>query len=173
MPPSPPRHPLHSRIIEFYNSRTPTYDTEDTFHPTLAADFIIWASSMLPANLKTPLKMLDLCCGTGPVSYAARERFGPDAVVHGVDISGASLEIARAKAARLEEGRKEGKAEMEFWEGSAVELDALALGDGKGKLLKGTYGLITCCSAFMFLPGDRAAVVKAWAEYLAPGGAGV
>jgi ubiquinone/menaquinone biosynthesis C-methylase UbiE len=124
---------------------------------------------MLQANLKTPLKMLDLCCGTG-LSYAARERFGPGSVIHAMDISGVSLEIARAKAARLGEGRKEGEGEMEFWEGSAVELDALAFGDGNGKLQKGAYGLITCCSAFVFLPGDRAAVVKEWAEYLAPEG---
>lgn len=59
---------------------------------------------------------------------------------------------------------------MRFWEGSAVELDALAFGDENEKLQKGSYGLITCCSAFVFLPGDRAVVVKGWAQYLAPGG---
>jgi len=73
--------------------------------------------------------MLDLCCGARLVLYAARERFGSDAVVHGVDISSASLEIARAKAARFEEARKETKAEMEFGEGSAAVEWEWILGD--------------------------------------------
>ena len=52
--------------------------------------------------------------------------------------------------------REQGRGGMRFSEGSAVELGGLAAGNGK--LQKGTYGLITCCSAFVFLPGDRAAV---------------
>jgi ubiquinone/menaquinone biosynthesis C-methylase UbiE len=161
---SPLRRPLHSRIIQFYNSRAPTYDTEDTFHAALAADFITWVSSVLPPDLTAPLKMLDLCCGTGLVSFAARERFGRDAVIYGVDISGESIGIPRAKAAALEMGEENGaraEGSMRFWEGSVVELDALAVGDGKGELQKGTYGLITCSSAFVLLPGDGTAVVRA------------
>jgi hypothetical protein len=39
-----------------------------------------------------------------------------------------------------------------------------------GKLEKHSYSLITCCSAFVFLPGSHASLVASWSEYLAPGG---
>lgn len=92
------------------------------------------------------------------MSFAARKHFGPESVIHGVDISSASLDIARGGVRELEGVEGE---EMRFWEGSVVDLEGLE---------KGTYGLITCCSAFVLLPGDKLGLIKSWSEYLAPGG---
>lgn len=58
-----------------------------------------------------------------------------------------------------------GGGEMRFSEASVVDLDAF-----EPQLEKGSYGLITCCSAFVLLPGEGEAILRAWSEYLSPGG---
>ena len=166
---SPIRHPLHAAIVKAYDDRAPTYDSESAaFHPALAADFIKWAAAALKVNGGRHIRLLDLCCGTGLVCFAAMKHFGAGSIIHGIDISLASLQIAKAKALAL---KTDVSRNFEFWEGSAAELDAVPGllrdgGDGKS----GRYDLITCCSAFVLLPGDRSALLRKWAEYLLPGG---
>jgi ubiquinone/menaquinone biosynthesis C-methylase UbiE len=152
------RHPLQDRIEAFYNARAPGYDTEPHgFHQRLADDFVTFAQPHIPPALASPVKMLDLCCGTGMVSLAASELYGLKTIVHGVDISATSLEIARLKA------ENKGLMNAEFFQSSATDFEHLGLE-------KGTYSLVTCCSALVLLGGDLSAVVGSWAEYLRPGG---
>ncbi|MFN2613118.1 MAG: class I SAM-dependent methyltransferase, partial [Solirubrobacterales bacterium] len=42
--------------------------------------------------------VLDLCCGTGDLTLALRERIGPDGRVAGVDFSEQMLDLARRKS---------------------------------------------------------------------------
>jgi len=145
-------------IIKFYDERAPKYDSEpDGLHFRLAKDFAKWAQPVVPKDLQSPLKMLDLGCGTGMVSMAALELFGPDSVIDGVDISSVSLDIAREKA------KDRGSKSMHFYEGSATNLKELPLE-------KASYSLINCCSAFVLLHGDPSDILRLWSEYLKPGG---
>ncbi len=153
----------------------------------LAADFIKWVGPLIPTSSHSShspdsrdspdssgssesIKLLDLCCGTGMVAFEALDSFmrtasevDREVIVHGVDISSVSLEIARRKARNIA-AKAAPTTTVQFFEGSAVDLDALPL------LGKGSYGLVTCCSAFVFMPGERAGVLRGWKEYLMPGG---
>lgn len=150
------RHPLHDAFVEVYDNRASSYDHEPgSWHSRLAADVVKWAKPALKGPLKSPAKVLDLCCGTGMVTFAALNEFGPDTIVHGVDISAKSLEIARGKANPNQK--------VEFYHGSAAELEALPLE-------KSSYSLIICCSAIVLLPSDVLRLFRLWATYLKPGG---
>lgn len=52
-------------------------------------------------NSKSPLKILDLCCGTGDLTRILRKKF-PDAEVFGADFSEKMLEIAKTKNNKIE-----------------------------------------------------------------------
>lgn len=146
---------LSAAITDFYNLRAPTYDSEsDRFHVNLAADLITLAAASASSP---PLKILDLCCGTGLVSFAARSHFGPDVVIHGVDQSTVSIDVVRKKAAAS------GDVRMRFFEGSATALSPL-------ELEKESYDLIACCSALVLLLEDLPTTVIDWTSYLKPGG---
>lgn len=165
-------YPLLSSIKNFYDNRAAKYDSEaDTkgFHRALANDFISWTLPYLPFSTtastatnsssaeKKPIRMLDLCCGTGLISVSAVSALGAsNLTIDGIDISRNSLSIARTQLAAVD-------AQASFLEGSAVDLSQL-------DLRKGSYDLITCCSAMVLLPAPYAPVVAAWSEYLAPGG---
>jgi SAM-dependent methyltransferase len=107
-------------------------------------------------DLKPGHHVLDLACGTGPITIPAARAVGPSGKVIGVDISGASLSIARTKA------EKEGLA-AEFY------LHDIAALEGLKELEEGTFDVITCASAFVLLE-DPETVVKGWARYLKKGG---
>lgn len=154
------RHALHDSLVQFYNARAASYDQEpEAFHPTLAKNLIQWAGPWVQESLKSPAKVLDLCCGTGMASMAALDFFGADTEIHGVDISAASLEIARKKLAI--KGADDKK--TSFLEGSATQLESLPIE-------KGAYSLIVCCSALVLLPGRFEDLLREWGSYLKPGG---
>lgn len=158
----PNRHVLHDAIMEFYDNRASIYDTEkdksNAFHLRLADDMVKWAVPYIPESLRSPAKVLDLCCGTGMVSMEVLRQLGPNTVLHGVDISAASLKIAREKAV------KQGGSKAEFFESSVTELESLPLE-------KSSYSMITCCSALVLLPSDDLpGILRMWATYLKPGG---
>jgi ubiquinone/menaquinone biosynthesis C-methylase UbiE len=142
-------------ITEFYDARAPNYDNEPGgFHTNLAKDIIALASGFVPFP---PVKILDLCCGTGLVTFAARSHFGPGTLIHGVDLSTVSLNIAQKKA------KEAGDDRIQFFEGSATDLAKLNLEEE-------SYDLIICCSALVLLGGDLTAVLRDWSGYLKQGG---
>jgi ubiquinone/menaquinone biosynthesis C-methylase UbiE len=87
--------------------------------------------------------MLDLVCGTGAIAISSARLAGPSGTVIGVDISPASLEVARGKA------EKEGLGNVKF-----VECDIADLISGwaeKEGIREGMFDVITCASAFVLI----------------------
>lgn len=153
------RHKLHNNLVKLYDERASSYESElnsvgEVWHLALAQDLVKAAASAIPQSLRFPVRVLDLCCGTGMVSLSANEQFGSSTIIHGIDFSAKSIELANEKA--------EGLPNLKFFVSSATELDELELEEG-------SYSLITCCSAFVLLPNGLEAL-KSWAKYLAPGG---
>lgn len=138
-------------VESIYDARASKYDSEEGGpHVTQAADYLRWM------DLAPGLKILDLACGTGGITIPAAKAIGASGEIIGVDISGASLAIARSKA------------EQESVKVKFIYHDIAALDDVeeiKGK----EFDLITCGSAVALLqhPADA---VKGWAKLLKKGG---
>jgi ubiquinone/menaquinone biosynthesis C-methylase UbiE len=148
-------HLLNIRSI--YDARAATYDHEtgpDGFHPRQARDYVKWASP------SPGCKLLDLACGTGEISLACARLASPGMVI-GVDISPASLEVARQKA------QQEGLGNVKFVEGDIADL--LSEWAEKEGIRQGMFDVITCASAFVLLE-DQPGAVKSWAKLLKKGG---
>lgn len=54
-----------SMIQSIYDGRAPKYDSEEGFHPALAADYLRWM------NLRPGLRILNLARGTGATTIPA------------------------------------------------------------------------------------------------------
>lgn len=134
-----------------YDRRASTYDG-GVFHHTQARDYIKWM------DLKPGQKVLDLACGTGNVTIPAARIVGHSGQVIGVDISPASLEVARAKSAKA-------GVDIKFIEHDISDLSSLSSEGITGE----TFDIISCASAFIVVenPGE---VVKGWANLLKKGG---
>jgi ubiquinone/menaquinone biosynthesis C-methylase UbiE len=153
-----PINPRLQKIRSIYDARAATYDHEsgpDGFHPRQAADYVKWASP------KPGSKILDLACGTGAITIPCARLAGPSATVIGVDISPASLEIARRKA------ENEGLRNVKFVEGDIGDLVS-EWAENEG-IKEGIFDTITCASAFVLIE-DQAGAVKSWAKLLKRGG---
>jgi SAM-dependent methyltransferase len=153
-----PLNPRLQNIRSIYDARAPTYDHEtgpEGFHPRQAADYLKWASPR-PGS-----KILDLACGTGAISIACARLVGPTGTVIGVDISPASLEVARQKA------NKEKLKNVKFIEGDIADL--VSEWAEKEGIKQGLFDVITCASAVVLVE-DQPAAVKSWAKLLTKGG---
>lgn len=105
------------------------------------------------ASLPAGAEVLDVCCGTGAVTFPVARRVGARGHVLGVDITLAMLERAR------EDARALGITNVEFRRGDATQLDVTAAG----------FDAVTCGFGIQFLPDPGAGVVH-WASVLKPGG---
>jgi len=130
-----------------YDRRASSYD-EGVFHQKQAVDYIKWMS------LKPGYNVLDLACGTGNVTIPAAEIVELSGIVIGVDISPASLSIARAKA------QKAG-VNVKFLEHDISNLHKL---ESEG-IKDDTFDVISCASAFIVVE-EPGAAVKVWAKLL-------
>lgn len=92
-----------------------------------------WASS-LPSS-----KILDLACGTEGITTPCARLASPSGTVIGVEISPASLEIAREKS------EKEGLSNVRFVEGDIGDL--VSEWAEKEGIKEGMFDIITCASA--------------------------
>ncbi|KAG4434760.1 hypothetical protein IFR05_009751 [Cadophora sp. M221] len=142
-------------IRDMYDARAPIYeddgkDGSSDFHKAQAIDYIEWMA------LSPGFKVLDLACGTGGISMPAARTVGPSGTVIGVDISPASLKLARTKAARE-------NLSATFLEHDIENLSGL---DG---IEEGKFDVIACASAMVLLE-DPGTCVKKWAKLLKPGG---
>lgn len=107
-------------------------------------------------SLSPGLKVLDLGCATGGISVPAARAVGPSGTVIAVDISPASLKIARSKA-------EKDNLFITFFEHDIKNLTGL---EG---IEEGTFDVITCASAMVLLE-DPAVCVQTWAKRLKTGG---
>lgn len=139
-------------IAARYDERAPTYDSELGFHKQQAAQYIEWM------NIQPGYHILDLACGTGAITVPAAQKTGPTGSVIGVDVSLASLKIAREKA--LKEVVKVDLIEHDIE--NLKGLEAHGVEEGK-------FDLITCASAMPLLQ-HPAEAVKGWAKLLKKGG---
>ena len=130
-----------------YGSRASTYD--DSFHPALAADYIKWA------NFQPGQSILDMACGTGLVTLAAKQAVGPTGNVVGIDITPGMLAVARQKAKAANE-------DITFLQADVTDLS-------KVTLIPSQFDVITCASAFVLL-SSRTDTLRHWATYLKPNG---
>jgi ubiquinone/menaquinone biosynthesis C-methylase UbiE len=150
--------PRLQNIRSIYDARAPTYDYEtgpDGFHPRQAADYVKWVSPVQGC------KILDLACGTGAIGIACARLAGPSGFVIGVDISPASLKVARGKAER------EKLRNVKFVEGDIADL--VSEWAEKEGIREGMFDVITCASAFVLVE-DHPGAVKSWAKLLKTGG---
>ena len=99
-------------------------------------------------------RVLDVCCGTGTLALAAKERVGSNGSVHGIDASKEMIAHAKAKAARRQ-------LPVGFDEAAAQSLP----------FPDATFDVVTCSLALHHLPEEvRAGAIGEMQRVLKPGG---
>lgn len=101
---------------------------------------------------------LDLCCGTGDLTLALRERIGPDGRVVGTDFSEPMLDLARRKS-----GERGLAAEFAWADALALpygdgSFDAVTIGFGARNLADLDQGLVEMARALR--PGGRLVILE-------------
>jgi demethylmenaquinone methyltransferase/2-methoxy-6-polyprenyl-1,4-benzoquinol methylase len=147
------RESAAAAVLEMFTSIAPRYDL---LNHVLSFNIDRWwwwrTARTFDAILKRPdARVLDLCCGTGDMTFALRRRADPEgALILGADFSHAMLQRAAAKA----EGTKI------YW----IEADALRL-----PFPDGHFNLVTSAFGFRNL-ADYDAGLREIARVLRPGG---
>lgn len=131
---------------EAFGENARSYD--NSYHSRMAADYIKWMA------LKPGQRVLDMACGTGLVSIAAKKIVGPSGLVVGIDVSPGMLAEAKRKAT-------DAKQDVTFLKADVENLDNLAL--------PSEVDVITCSAAFVLLD-NRIQTLRQWTSYLKPGG---
>ncbi len=148
-------------VREMFTSIAPRYDL---LNHVLSFNIDRWwwwrAARTFAAILKRPeARVLDLCCGTGDMTFALRRRAGSEAAqILGVDFSHAMLQRAAAKAA--EKAHEKGRSATLRW----IEADALRL-----PFPDGHFHLVTSAFGFRNL-ADYDTGLREIARVLVPGG---
>lgn len=112
----------------------------------LTAQFVAGAVKVQPGDT-----VLDVMTGTGHVALALAGAVGPAGRVVGADLSAGMLEVARAKAAGLEQ--------LSFVQGDACSLP----------FADASFGAVVCASGLFFVP-DMVAALREWRRLVRPGG---
>ena len=127
---------------------------------------LVWRRKAAARVKGTPLRILDLACGTGDMTLALAGRF-PTAEILGADLTPAMLAIAR---------RKNASARIAFAEANAQDLSTLrivsAAGDESGSsagFVPASFDLVSCAFGFRNFP-DKAAALGEASRAVAPGG---
>lgn len=100
-------------------------------------------------------RVLDVACGTGDLALGAAVAVGPQGAVLGVDLSGAMVQAAQARAEGL--GPSLGRAEFRPMDAESLDLPGAS------------FDLVTCSLGLMYVP-DPAAAVREMRRVLRPGG---
>jgi ubiquinone/menaquinone biosynthesis C-methylase UbiE len=99
-------------------------------------------------------RVLDVCCGTGTLALAAKERVGSNGSVHGIDASDEMIAYAKAKAARRD---------------LPVVFDVAA--SQSLPFADATFDVVICSLALHHLPEEvRAGAIGEMQRVLKPGG---
>lgn len=160
--------PQATASISSFNTRAAQYDAANGgWHITLGTDYVSWLSSLFPDSGSGlhGIKLLDLACGTGLVTFPAAQAVGPKGRVMGIDISPGMLDVARSKLAAMETAET---ARVELLEGDITELSGL--NDVMDVVRdEGGWDAITVCSAVPLI-GDVEGALKHWKNLLKPEG---
>jgi demethylmenaquinone methyltransferase / 2-methoxy-6-polyprenyl-1,4-benzoquinol methylase len=158
---APDRESAAAAVREMFTSIAPRYDL---LNHVLSFNIDRWwwwrTARKFDAILKRPeARVLDLCCGTGDMTFALRRRAGSGtAQILGADFSHAMLQRAAAKAA--EKAPDKGRSATLRW----IEADALRL-----PFPDGHFNLVTSAFGFRNL-ADYDAGLREIARVLGPGG---
>ena len=105
---------------------------------------------LVEAGLSRGMRVLDVGCGPGDVSFLAASLVGPDGEVVGVDQSSAAIDIARGRTAGLNNVR-------------------FVVGDARELAGEGVFDAVIGRLVLMYFK-DPAAAVRAFAAQVRPGG---
>jgi demethylmenaquinone methyltransferase/2-methoxy-6-polyprenyl-1,4-benzoquinol methylase len=156
---APDRAAAAKAVQQMFTSIAPRYDLLNHVL-SLNIDRLWWwrTARRFDAILRRPAaRVLDLCCGTGDMTFALRRRARSDATIFGADFSHAMLQRAAAKG----NGTKTtGHAPFLRW----IEADALRL-----PFPEGHFDLVTSAFGFRNL-ADYDAGLREIARVLRPGG---
>jgi demethylmenaquinone methyltransferase / 2-methoxy-6-polyprenyl-1,4-benzoquinol methylase len=139
-------------VREMFTAIAPRYDLANHVL-SLNIDRLWWrrtARVFAPILKRPDARMLDLCCGTGDMTFALRRIASPSTKIHGVDFSHAMLQRARGKSAQT----------SLHW----VEADALHL-----PFADSSFDLVTSAFGFRNL-ADYDAGLREIRRVLRPGG---
>jgi demethylmenaquinone methyltransferase / 2-methoxy-6-polyprenyl-1,4-benzoquinol methylase len=161
---APDRESAAQAVREMFTSIAPRYDLLNHVL-SFNIDRLWWrrTARAFDAILKRPdARVLDLCCGTGDMTFALRRRARSEAQqILGADFSHAMLQRAAAKAAEKDEEKGSGAPLRPLqW----IEADALRL-----PFPDGYFHLVTSAFGFRNL-ADYDAGLREIARVLAPGG---
>ena len=139
---------MKSRAALAYNAASDTFD-----HPALGFWDRFGRRTVERAGLRSGMRILDACCGSGASALPAAEVVGPLGQVVGVDLAYDLLRLARAKAA------SRGLSNTRFRLG---DVENLGFSDG-------TFDAVVCVFGVFFLPDMTRATRELW-RMVAPGG---
>jgi ubiquinone/menaquinone biosynthesis C-methylase UbiE len=121
---------------------------------TFGGEARLRAQTLDAAGLAPGEAVLDVCCGTGTLTLAARERVGPAGRVAGVDASAEMVARSRHKAQRL-------AVDVSFQEAQAQDLP----------FADASFDVVLCSLGFHHLPESaRGAALAEMHRVLKPGG---
>ena len=158
------RESAATAVREMFTSIAPRYDLLNHVL-SFSIDRLWWwrTARKFDAILQRPdARVLDICCGTGDMTFALRRRARSAATqILGADFSHAMLQRAAAKSAEKAPDKDKGNAQRPLkW----IEADALQL-----PLPEGHFHLVTSAFGFRNL-ADYDAGLREIARVLAPGG---
>ena len=157
------RESAAAAVREMFTSIAPRYDLLNHVL-SFNVDRLWWwrTARKFDAILNRPeARVLDLCCGTGDMTFALHRRAASEAAqILGADFSHAMLQRAAAKAQEQEKKKEKGSRATLRW----IEADALRL-----PFPDGHFNLVTSAFGFRNL-ADYDAGLREIARVLAPGG---
>ncbi|GAA1397660.1 hypothetical protein GCM10009639_35320 [Kitasatospora putterlickiae] len=143
-----------SKDLESFDTTT-TYRTVSKDYAVAAEEFwgFISDETIAHLDLRAGLRVLDLCCGPGPMTLRLAERVGSGGCVEAVDVLEEMRTLTRERAAQR------GFAHVIVREG---DIDALPEGDASFDIVN--------CSLGLYFARDMARSLASFWSYVRPGG---
>ncbi|MFB6951284.1 class I SAM-dependent methyltransferase [Streptomyces niveus] len=143
-----------SKDLKSYETLS-TYSSASSDYAVASEEFwgFISDDTVSQLDLRPGDRVLDFCCGPGPMTIRAAERVGPTGAVEGVDILEEMLDITRRRA------HERGLGQVTVRRG---DVDNLPDGDG-------SYDVVNC-SLGIYFAQDMARTLAAFWSYVRPGG---
>ena len=149
--------PNDTQIVQdMFNDLAANYDDLEAVKAVghaLISDFLVFAS------IKEGQDVLDLCCGTGYLTFDLKLAVGDQGHVAGVDFSERML----AKACQRNDDIR---ADIKFYNHNVMDLHHAKLEPASGKTPH--FNHIVCCESLMYLDTQNA--LEHWQEFLVSGG---
>ncbi|MFE3598453.1 class I SAM-dependent methyltransferase [Streptomyces sp. NPDC059096] len=143
-----------SKDLESYDTLA-TYSSASSDYSVAAEEFwgFISDDTVSQLDLRPGDRVLDFCCGPGPMTIRTAERVGPTGYVESVDILDEMLDITRRRA------RERGLSQVAVRHG---DIDTLPTGDRSFDVVN--------CSLGIYFAKDMVRTLAAFWSYVRPGG---